>query len=372
MGMEFYGDSYRGNDTPPFVGINTFLHLPWVQNHAELQRVKPNVAIIGEPFDFGTTIRPGARYGPRAIRAASTIPAPPYERFNIETGADPFGVFRAVDYGDVNVSPGDVIESHKRMTQKVKEVLDINGIPVMLGGDHSITFANVRAFAKKYKNIGIIHLDTHADCAPQGLCGFKYDHGAHIRRVMELGCLKGKNYTLIGPRGYWPGPDLYKWMSDQDFQWFTMLDVEEIGIDAIAKEAVDRANDGTEAVYLTWDIDSFDPAYAPGTGEPEPNGLTSREGMRLVRQFSVGFDPDRFAMDLVEVSPTYDVSDQSSYSGGITSGLGQRLIVELLAGLSLTKQGKKDGSPVRPHKYRGTGKTYYFGQGSRPQIPKRD
>ncbi|MBM3894867.1 MAG: agmatinase [Thaumarchaeota archaeon] len=371
MGMEFYGESYRGNDQPPFVGINTFLHLPWVQSHAELQKVKPNVAIIGEPFDFGTTIRPGARYGPRAIRAASTIPAPPYERFNIETGADPFGVFRAVDYGDVNVSPGDVIESHKRMTEKVKEVLDINGIPVMLGGDHSITFANVRAFAKKYKNIGIIHLDTHADCAPQGLCGFKYDHGAHIRRVMELGCLKGKNYTLIGPRGYWPGPDLYKWMSDQDFQWFTMLDVEEMGIDTIAKEAVDRANDGTDAVYLTWDIDSFDPAYAPGTGEPEPNGLTSREGMRLVRQFSVGFDPDKFAMDLVEVSPTYDVSDQSSYNGGITSGLGQRLIVELLAGLSLTKQGKKDGSPVRPHKYRGTGNTYHFGKESRSEIPKR-
>ena len=79
---------------------------------------------------------------------------------------------------------------------------------VMLGGDHSVTFANVRAFAKKHKNIGMIHIDTHADCAPQGLCGFKYDHGAHIRRIMELGCLKGKNYTLIGPRGYWPGPDL--------------------------------------------------------------------------------------------------------------------------------------------------------------------
>ena len=224
--MEFYGDSYKGNDEPIFVGIPTFLKLPWLKSNAELKKVKPDVAIIGEPFDFGTTIRPGARYGPRAIRAASTVPSPPYEHFNIETGVDPFGVFRTVDYGDVNVSPGDVVESHRRMTDKVKEVLDIDGIPVMLGGDHSITFANVRAFAKKHKNIGMIHIDTHADCAPQGLCGFKYDHGAHIRRIMELGCLKGKNYTLIGPRGYWPGPDLYNWMSDQDFQWFTMLDVE--------------------------------------------------------------------------------------------------------------------------------------------------
>ncbi|RPI84622.1 MAG: agmatinase, partial [Nitrosopumilales archaeon] len=318
-----------------------------------------------------TTIRPGARYGPRAIRAASTVPSPPYEHFNIETGVDPFGVFRTVDYGDVNISPGDVVESHRRMTDKVKEVLDLDGIPVMLGGDHSITFANVRAFAKKYKNIGMIHIDTHADCAPQGLTGFKYDHGAHIRRIMELGCLKGKNYTLIGPRGYWPGPDLYKWMADQDFQWFTMLDVEELGIDKIAKEAADRANDNVDAVYISWDIDTFDPAFAPGTGEPEPNGLTSREGMRLMRLLSTSFDPDRFAFDLVEVAPNYDVSDGNSYNGGITSGLANRLIVELLAGLSLTKKGLTEGDPVRPNFYRGLGNTYDFGNGPKAKVPKR-
>ena len=372
MGMEFYGDDYKGPDIAPFVGINTFLHLPWIRSHAELVEANPDVAVIGEPFDFGTTIRPGARYGPRAIRAASTIPSPPYERFNIETGADPFGTFRTVDYGDVAVAPGDVIWSHKLMTKKVKEVLDNEGIPVMLGGDHSITYANVRAFAKKYKNIGMIHFDTHADCAPQGRTGFKYDHGAHIRRIMELDCMKGKNYSLVGPRGYWPGPDLYKWMSDTDFQWFTMLDVEELGIDLIAKEIADRANDGTDAVYLSWDIDSFDPAYAPGTGEPEPNGLTSREGMRMMRLLSTSFDPDKFAMDLVEIAPAYDVSDSSSYNGGITSGLGQRLIIEMLAGLSLTKRGLKEGSPVRPHNYRGKGNTYDFGNGPHAEIPKRD
>src|SRR5918912_18002 len=336
MGIEFYGDSYKGNDEPIFGGIPTFLKLPWIRSIEELKKVKPDVAVIGEPFDFGTTIRPGARYGPRAIRAASTVP-----------------------------SPGDVVESLKRMTDKVKEVLDIDGLPIMLGGDHSVTFANVRAFAKKYKNIGMIHIDTHADCAPQGLCGFKYDHGAHIRRIMELGCLKGKNYTLIGPRGYWPGPDLYKWMADQDFQWFTMLDVEELGIDQIAKEAADRANDNVDAVYISWDIDTFDPAYAPGTGEPEPKGLTSREGMCLMRLLSTSFDPDRFAFDLVEVAPNYDVSDQNSYNGGITSGLANRLIVELLAGLAITKKGQTEGNPIRPKFYRGTGHTYDFGN-----VPK--
>ena len=369
--MEAYGDDYKGAPEPIFCGIPTFLKLPLLKNQQELQKSKPDIAIIGEPFDFGTTIRPGARYGPRAIRAASTVPSPPYEHFNIETGVDPFGVFKVADYGDVNVSPGDVIESLRRMTDKVKSALDVDAMPIMLGGDHSITFANVRAFAKKHKNIGMIHIDTHADCAPQGLTGFKYDHGAHIRRIMELGCLKGKNYTLIGPRGYWPGPDLYKWMADQDFQWFTMLDVEELGIDQIAKEAADRANDNVDGVFISWDIDTFDPAYAPGTGEPEPNGLTSREGMRLMRLLSTSFDPDTFGFDLVEVSPAYDVSDVNSYNGGITSGLANRLIVELMAGLSLTKKGEREGNPVRPKLYRGTGNTYSFGGPKAEPPPPR-
>lgn len=361
MGAEFYGDDYKINNEAIFVGIPTFLKLPWARSHRELQQIKPDVAVIGEPFDFGTTIRPGTRYGPRAIRAASTVPSPPYEHFNIETGVDPFGVFKVVDYGDVAISPGDVIESHTRMTKKVYEALEIDAMPIILGGDHSCTFANVRALAKKYKKIGLIHIDCHADCAPDGLTGFKYDHGAHIRRIMDLGCLNGKNYTLIGPRGFWPGPDLYKWMYDKEFQWFTMLDVEELGVETIAKEAIDRANEGVDAVHISWDIDSFDPAYAPGTGEPEPNGLTSREGMKMMRLFSTGFNPDTFQFDLVEVSPTYDVSDVSSYNGGITSMLANRLIIELLAGLSLTKKGRREGNPVRPKEYRGLGHTYQFG-----------
>lgn len=368
MGAEFYGDDYQKNTTAIFVGIPTFLKLPWVKSLKELELIKPDVTIIGEPFDFGTTIRPGARYGPRAIRTASTVPSPPYEHFNIETGVDPFGVFRVVDYGDVSIVPGDVIESLARMTKKVYESIEHKAIPIILGGDHSCTFANVRALAKKYKKIGMIHIDCHADCAPDGLTGFKYDHGTHIRRIMELGCLNGKNYTLIGPRGYWPGPALYRWMYDQDMQWFTMLDIEELGVEIITKEAIDRAKEGTEAVFISWDIDSFDPAYAPGTGEPEPNGLTSREGIKMMRMLSTAFNPDAFAFDIVEVSPIYDVSDSSSYNGGITSMLASRLVIELLAGLSLTKRGLRVGEPIRPKKYRGLGHTYDFPIPAKPTM----
>jgi guanidinobutyrase len=368
MGAEFYGDDYQKNIEAIFVGIPTFLKLPLVKSLKELEVVKPDVAIVGEPFDFGTTIRPGTRYGPRAIRAASTVPSPPYEHFNIETGVDPFGVFRVVDYGDVSISPGDPIESLARMTKKVYEVIEHKAIPIILGGDHSCTFANVRALARKYKKIGMIHIDCHADCAPDGLTGFKYDHGAHIRRIMDLGCLNGKNYTLIGPRGYWPGPALYKWMYDKDMQWFTMLDVEELGVEVITKEAIDRAKEGTDAVFISWDIDSFDPAYAPGTGEPEPNGLTSREGIKMMRMLSTAFNPDTFAFDIVEVSPPYDVSDSSSYNGGITSMLANRLIIELLAGLALTKKGLRVGEPIRPKNYRGLGHTYDFPLPTKPKI----
>jgi agmatinase len=276
-------------------------------------------------------------------------------------GIDPFALFKAVDYGDVHIVPGDVIESHNRMTTKVLETLEAGSTPIVLGGDHSITFANVRALAKKFKGkIGLIHLDAHADCSSSGVVGFKYDHGTFIRRIYELGCLKGKNYTLIGARGYWPGPDLYQWMKGVDFQWFTMLDVEELGVEAIGKEAAERASEGTEAVWISWDIDSFDPSYAPGTGTPEPNGLTSREGIKLMRILSNSFDVDRFGFDVVEVSPPYDAGESNSYSGGVTSRLANRMIIELLQGLAIKKQGLKGGSPIRPNQYRGKGKTYEF------------
>ena len=166
------------NIEPSYSGV-----LSYVRRKYTRELTHADVAVTGIPYDLACTNRPGARFGPRAIRAASTVPSPPYEHFNIETGVDPFGVFKVADYGDVNVSPGDVIESLRRMTDKVKSALDVDAMPIMLGGDHSITFANVRAFAKKHKNIGMIHIDTHADCAPQGLTGFKYDHGAHIRRI---------------------------------------------------------------------------------------------------------------------------------------------------------------------------------------------
>jgi agmatinase len=325
--MTWYGKYHKQTEEPYFLGICTFMKLPLIRSFEELKKEKCDVAIVGAPFDDGVSLRPGSRFGPRAIREACPLPSPPYERYNIEVGADPFGIFKVMDYGDVNVVPGDVMESHNRITAKVLEVLEVGAIPVVLGGDHSITFPAVRAFHEHYKGkIGVIHFDTHADTADSDF-GMRYGHGTPMRRILELGRVEGRNFTQIGLRGFWPLAE-FDWMRKQGMKWFLMKDVEDLGIENCAKEVVERAWDGTEAVYLTFDVDSLDPGYTPGTGTPEPGGLTSREVFRAIRIIAkAGLN----GMDVVEVSPPYDVA-------GITSLFAFRLVLEVLSSLALRNQ----------------------------------
>ena len=349
-GREIYGDMYDNYTEPIFVGIPSFLKLPVIRSLEALKKEKPDIAVIGAPLDTATTIRPGTRYGPRAIRAASTVPSPPYQHFNIETGVDPFDTFKVVDTGDVIISPGDTIGSHKAIESRVRDISALSICPFVLGGDHSITYPCVKGWAeaRNYKKIGLIHFDCHADTGDVGLCGFKYDHGAHIRRIYDLGILKGENYTLIGPRGFWPGPETYKWMRDVGMKWYTSFDVYELGSKAIAEDALERALDGTDAVWLTFDVDCMDPAFCPGTGEPEPGGLTPREVFTIIRIICKNLDVESFGFDVVEVAPQYDVSDSNSYNGGITALFANRLCIEVMGGLALKKNGLKEGNPIRP------------------------
>jgi agmatinase len=349
-GRIFYGEHFEDVNEPIFTGIPTFLKLPYIPSIEELSKLKPDIAIIGEPMDMATTIRPGARYGPRAVRAASTVPSPPYSHFNIETGIDPFDEFFVVDHGDAPVIPGDVMATLKSFEKKVYEISYIGICPFIIGGDHSVTFANIKGWAEArgYKKIGLIHFDCHADTAHTGLCGFEYDHGAHIRRIWDLGILKGENYTLIGPQGFWPDKKTYEWMRDTGMLWFTSFDVWEIGIKKIAEVAVERALDGTDAVWITFDVDAMDPSVCPGTGEPEPGGLTSREAIGLIRMITKNLDIEKFGFDILEVAPMYDVSDNNSYNGGITSLFASRIILEVMGGLAIKRAGLSEGKPVRP------------------------
>ena len=347
-GEDIYGDQYKESNEPIFSGIPTFLKLPEVDRDA-LAEENVDIGIVGAPLDTATTIRPGTRYGPRAVRAASTVPSPPYEHFNIETGVDPFDTFSVADTGDAAVSPGDTRQSQLNIEDAVAEVSE-QATPIVIGGDHSISYPDIKGWAEAndYDDIGLIHFDCHADTGDDGLTGFEYDHGAWVKRVFDEGIMDGENYTLIGPRGFWPGPDTYEAMREADMKWYTSMEVGNMDLDEIVADAVQRATDGTDAVWVSFDVDVMEPAYAPGTGEPEPGGLIPREAIYMVREVVKALDPEDFGFDIVEVSPAYDTSDSNSYNGGVTSGLANRLIIEVMGSMALAEQGLEEGSPIKP------------------------
>jgi agmatinase len=349
-GEDIYGDKHKEANEPIFSGIPSFLKLPTATTEEELEDSDADIGVLGAPLDTATTIRPGTRYGPRAVRAASTVPSPPYQHFNIETGVDPFDSFGVVDTGDATISPGDTRQSQLNIQESVKKISEEGMMPMVIGGDHSITYPDMKGWAEAndYDNVGLIHFDCHADTGDDGLCGFEHDHGAWVKRAFDDGLFKGENYTLIGPRGYWPGPDVYEDMRDEDMKWYTSFDVMDGDLSAIAQDAVDRATDGTDAVWLSFDVDVMDPAYCPGTGEPEPGGLMPRETFAMIRQIVKQMDIDDFGFDVVEVAPQYDASDTNSYNGGITSGFANRLCIEVMEGLALSHRGLEEGSPIRP------------------------
>jgi len=347
-GEDIYGDQYKESNEPIFSGIPTFLKLPEVDRD-ELAEEDVDIGIVGAPLDTATTIRPGTRYGPRAVRAASTVPSPPYEHFNIETGVDPFDTFSVADTGDAAVSPGDTRQSQLNIEDAVYEISE-QATPIVIGGDHSISYPDIKGWAEAngYEDIGLIHFDCHADTGDEGLTGFEYDHGAWVKRVYDDDLMDGDNYTLIGPRGFWPGPDIYEDMREADMKWYTSMEVGNMDLDEIVADAVQRATDGTDAVWVSFDVDVMEPAYAPGTGEPEPGGLIPREAIYMVREVVKALDPEDFGFDIVEVSPAYDTSDSNSYNGGVTSGLANRLIIEVMGSMALAEQGLEEGSPIKP------------------------
>ena len=348
-GREMYGEAYDEANEPIFSGIPSFLKLPQVDRDAVADE-DADVAILGAPLDTATTIRPGTRYGPRAVRAASTVPSPPYRHFNIETGVDPFDEYKVVDTGDATVSPGDTKQSQDNIEDAVYEIAAQDATPIVIGGDHSISYPDIKGWAEAngYEDVGLIHFDCHADTGDDGLCGFEYDHGAWVKRVYDSDLMAGENYTLIGPRGFWPGPETYEEMREAGMKWYTAMEVAEYDLEDIVADAVERATDGTDAVWISFDVDVMEPAYAPGTGEPEPGGLIPREAIKMVRDAVTRLDPDDFGFDVVEVAPQYDVSDTNSYNGGITSGFANRLILEVLGSMALAEEGKSVGEPIKP------------------------
>ena len=326
-------ETYSDFDLPTYVGPSSFMKLPWITDPAELRRLAVDVAILGAPFDDAVSHRPGARFGPRAIREAQYTSGSIH---SLQLDVDPFDLLTVVDAGDANIIPSWIERSHAMIYRKVREVAETGAIPIILGGDHSITWPSATAIAEVRRpgSIGIVHFDAHADTAPDGW-GVLASHGSPMRRLIESGAVKGKNFVQVGLRGYWPPRETFDWMREQGLRWHLMREIEERGAEPVIADAIAEALDGPDSIYLSLDIDVIDPGMAPGTGTPEPGGMLTREVLRAIRQI-VGA-VELAGMDIVEVSPPYDQAETTAMAAN-------RAALEAISALAVRR---RDGHRVR-------------------------
>jgi agmatinase len=312
-------------DKPDYAGLLTFAGMPATDDPAELAGV--DVAIVGAPTDDLVSDRPGARFGPRAIRAASAPPGP-----HLEAGVDAFAELRVLDYGDAPVVPADAERTHAAIEQVVGEIVAAGTLPVVLGGDHSITEANVRAVASGRGPVGLIHFDTHTDTGTE-VFGVERSHGTPMYRLVRDGHVDPRRYAQIGLRGYWPGEAEFAWQAEAGIASFFMHDVRDLGIREVVERTV--AAVGSGPVFLTVDVDVLDPAFAPGTGTPEPGGMTAVDLLWAVR--AIAGRVELAGADVVEVIPT------AVGSADVTALVAERVVREALTGIALRRRGRSDG-----------------------------
>jgi agmatinase len=296
------------------------------------------VALLGAPFDGGTSHRPGARFGPQAIRSADYLPADG-RRPHLALGVDPLTDLGVVDLGDVEMVPGDIAGALGRLEEAVLAVARTGTVPVVLGGDHSITLANATAVARHagWGRVSVVHFDAHADTADTQF-GSLYGHGTPMRRLIESGAVRGDRFYQVGLRGYWPGPETLAWMAAQGMRTYEMTEIGRRGLDACLDEVFAAAAGDGQAVFVSVDIDVVDPGAAPGTGTPEPGGLTARQLLDAVRR--CGLELPVAGADVVELSPPYDHAEVTAY-------LANRVVLELLSGLAV-RSGPAARRPARP------------------------
>jgi agmatinase len=310
----------RYGEKPDFAGPVSFGSVPYTQDPAHLAGF--DVAIVGAPTDDLVSDRPGTRFGPRAIRAASCPPGP-----HLEAGIDAFAELRIVDYGDAPVLPADPARSHEAIEETVGEVLDAGLLPVVLGGDHSIAEPDVRACARRHGPVGLVHLDTHADTGRE-VFGVEVSHGTPMYRLVRDGHVDPRRYVQIGLRGYWPGAAEFAWQAEQGIASFFMHDVRDLGVREVVARTV--AHVGAGPVFLSVDVDVLDPAFAPGTGTPEPGGMTTPELLEAVRLLAEGLE--LVGADVVEVIPT------AVGSADVTALAAERIVREILTGIALRRR----------------------------------
>lgn len=311
-----------------FGGLATFGQRPFLPDPHLLDEWRPDVAIVGAPYDNSTTNRPGARFGPRAIRSQAYEPG----TYHMDLGVEIFDELEVVDFGDAHCPHGQTDVSLANIKARVAEVASRGIVPITIGGDHSITWpaATAVAEARGFGNVGLVHFDAHADTA-EIIDGNLASHGTPMRRLIESGAIPGTHFVQVGLRGYWPPKEVFDWMRDKGMRWHTMDEIWNRGFKQVMDDAVAEALSAADHLYISIDVDSLDPAFAPGTGTPEPGGILSSDLLRMVRRLCL--EHSVVGIDIVEVAPAYDVSD-------LTVNVAHRLAFECLAGLAARKRAR--------------------------------
>jgi agmatinase len=322
-----YGQQYG----PDF----TFLGVPPCDLDEPASYADAQVVILGAPFDGGTSARSGARFGPMAIRGTDYL-GHDGSRPSLPLRTDGLVELGVVDAGDVEMYSGDIETALPALEAAVEKVARAGAIPVVLGGDHSIAFPDAKGVANVlgHGRVSMIHFDAHADTGNIEY-GSLWGHGQPMRRLIESGALRGDRFLQVGLRGYWPPPDTLDWMAEQQMRSFEMAEIGRRGLEECLSEAFAIATDECDGVFLSVDVDVCDPAHAPGTGTPEPGGLTARELLDAVRR--IGLELPVVGMDVVEVSPPYDSAD-------ITAALANRVVLEVLCAIARKRRDEREGA----------------------------
>ncbi|CAN5577696.1 agmatinase [soil metagenome] len=287
-------------ETPRFSGVRTFMRLP---NVRDLENA--DAAIVGAPFDTGSSFRVGARFGPEGIRSTSHLLRP----YNPSQDVSIFDHLSVIDYGDVPVVPGFINESYEKIAEGLEEIHQAGVVPIVLGGDHSIALPELRAAVAVHGPLALVQFDAHADTW-DAYFGKKYNHGTVFRRAVEEGLLDASRSIQVGMRGPLYEPEDLEASREIGFDLVTTDEVREVGIPEIISRIQERVGDSK--TYVSFDVDFCDPAYAPGTGTPEVGGFTSREGQEFLRGL-VGLKI--VGGDVVEVYPAYDPAEITAFLG---------------------------------------------------------
>ncbi len=313
-------------EVPRFAGLSTFMRLPAVASAAGL-----DIALIGIPWDGGTTNRAGARHGPREVRNMSSLMRSAHHA----SGVAPFEIANIADVGDLSVNPIDVMDGIARIENGMAAVVATGALPLAVGGDHLTTLPSLRAVARGPrgggKPLGMIHFDAHSDTNDTYFGGNRFTHGTPFRRAIEEGVLDPKRVVQIGIRGSVYEPGEHDWAKAQGIRIIYMEEFVARGPAAVIAEALQIV--GQDPTYITFDIDSIDPSMAPGTGTPEIGGFTTREAQQMLRLLG----PVNIAgADVVEVAPPFDV-------GGMTALAGATVMFELMCVMATQVDQRRNG-----------------------------